>query len=67
MNYKFDLECTDGGWGWGETGQKGVLIVSARSYEAAIEEARTIIPGGWTWYAVGKTDEKPYLRTNIGV
>ena len=63
--YKFMLFCYDGGWGWGETGQKGKMIVKAKNKKEAEKICKSYIPGGWTIKYKGITKEETGLTTNL--
>lgn len=63
MNHAFNLECIDGGWGWGETGGKKRLVVSGESQQDAEREVRLQTPGGWSIGYTGTTDDKEGLYT----
>ena len=47
--FLFKIECNDGGWGWGETGQRGHLIAEGNTLIEAEEYARIHLPGGWSF------------------
>ena len=64
-NYLFMLYCFDGGWGWGETGQKGEMIIKAKNKKAAEKVCKSYVPGGWIIKYKGLTKEKEGLITNL--
>ena len=64
-NYEFNIECVDGGRGWGDAGQKGYMIVAAFSLEEATDIVLSHIPGGWTQTFKGMTSTSPRFNTNI--
>lgn len=66
MNYAFNLECIDGGYGWGETGAQRKLVVSSRSRQDAEQQVRLQVPGGWRIKYAGTTNEAKGLSTGIG-
>lgn len=45
--YRFEIECVDGGYGWGNTGQKGVRVMSGDTKAQAREKIKPQLPGGW--------------------
>lgn len=52
----YRLECVDGGFGWGETGQEAEMCAPSEEF------VKQNIPGGWTYKLVGDTTENFFLR-----
>lgn len=63
-NYKFKLECVDGGWGWGETGQRGYMITGGSSLKDASQRVRLQTPGGWVISFDSMTTKAPCLNSD---
>lgn len=61
-HWKFLLTCKDGGYGWGETGDRAEMCALGATQEIAAEFVRRNIPGGWSMECLGKTEDTYYLR-----
>ncbi len=64
-NYQFTIECIDGGCGWGETGQKGYIVVEEKVYQDAKLHVRKSLPGGWRYQFECMTDKFPCLNPHV--
>ena len=62
MYFKFIVKCVDGGWGWGNTGQRACMCFSGKTMEEAESKLKQHIPGGWEHEFVGETNETYYLK-----
>lgn len=58
-NHLFHITCTDGGWGWGETGQKGYMVGSGDTPDDAKAHVKPYLPGGWRIEYIGETKRTP--------
>lgn len=45
--YIFRLDCKSGGFGWGQTGQKGWATAAGEDEAEAYRKVATQVPGGW--------------------
>ena len=62
QSYLFLLECIDGGYGWGETGQRAQMTAKGSTIKEAKEYIKRHIPGGWKFKLMGKTRETFFLK-----
>ena len=53
---KYLLTCKDGGYGWGETGQRAEMCAPDEEY------VKQHIPGGWEFQCLGVTFDRFFLK-----
>lgn len=64
-NYKFNIECIETSWGWGNKGQKGYIVVAAWNIHDAEIKVKKQIPGNWIYSFKEMTEMNPCFNPTV--